>query len=48
MSFVAVWFCIIGTVYVLNAVVNTMIKIYAIFNDEEEEISEQIKNTMYS
>ena len=47
MSFVSIWFCIIGTVYVLNVVVNTMIKIYTLF-DEEEGMPKEIKNTMYS
>ena len=50
MSFVSIWFCVIGTVYVLNSIVNTMLKIYTIFNDEEEakEMSEEIKRSLYS
>ena len=50
MSFVEVWFCIIGTIYVLNSVVNTLIKIYEVFDDEDEDdgIPEEIKRSLYS
>ena len=51
MSFVEVWFCIIGTIYVLNSVVNTLIKIYEVFDDEDDnnnEIPEEIKRALYS
>lgn len=55
MGFIEVWFCIIGTIYVLNSVVNTLIKIYEVFDDEDEdddknnnEIPDEIKNTLYS
>ena len=51
MSFVEVWFCIIGTIYVLNSVVNTLIKIYEVFDagdDNNNEIPEEIKRSLYS
>ena len=50
MSFVGVWFCVIGTIYVLNSVVKTLLKAYEIFSveEEEEEMSEDIRKTMYS
>ena len=53
MGFIEVWFCIIGTIYVLNSVVNTLLKIYIIFEDDSDdknndEIPDEIKNTLYS
>ena len=50
MSIVGVWACIIGTVYVLNSVLNTLLKIYLIIDEEEDkkEIPEEIKRSLYS
>ena len=50
MSIVGVWACILGTVYVLNSVLNTLIKIYLIVDEEEDkkEIPEEIKRSLYS
>ena len=45
MSFVEVWFCIIGTIYVLNSVVNTLIKIYEVFDDEDDEEERILKES---
>ena len=51
MSIVGVWACILGTVYVLNSILNTLIKIYLIIDEEKEnkkEIPEEIKRSLYS
>ena len=49
MSFTGIWFGLLATVYVFNSVLNTLLKIYVIFDsDEHKDIPENIKKSMYS
>ena len=49
MSFFTLYVSVLGTIFVLNAIVNTLLKCYEISTYEnEEQIPENIHNSMYS
>ena len=53
MSFFTLYVSVLGTIFVLNAIVNTLLKCYEIStrfapNENEEQIPENIHKSMYS
>ena len=52
MSFFTLYVSVLGTIFVLNAIVNTLLKCYEIStrceHENEEQIPENIHNSMYS
>ena len=47
--FINVYVCVLGTIFVINEIIKTFIKLYELTGDDEvPDIDEELKNKLYN